>query len=425
MLALHNGYGFGKAHFWTGDHSIAETDTVLVIGRYYNEGEFCKKIKHIRGIIAEHINETSHLLILAKAYDIPVIIADLSEINSISGGCNVFMEAAAEAPGFEICREETMPAAYRKKYDIYLMNKQQKLYLKDVQCISPEGKHTKIVANIVIPEEVHRVAETGGEGIGVFRTEFLFLNRSELPNEEEQFMSYKYVAEHMGNKPVMIRTIDVGGDKKIDYLNVEKEENPFLGCRGIRFSLQNPVIFKQQLRAILRASAFGEVGILLPMVTVLEEVLESKAIIQECKQELDRECLPFHDVKIGIMVEVPAVAYNIHKFAKHADFFSIGTNDLIQYFYAADRTNYKVAYSNQTLTEDIYGLIQHVIEVAHANHIPCAVCGEIAAKPDAIKKLLEFQIDELSVSTSLILETKESVLGTYEGLTTSSAAGGK
>ncbi|WP_025691300.1 phosphoenolpyruvate--protein phosphotransferase [Paenibacillus zanthoxyli] len=410
MISLNNGYAFGKVHIWSYDNEIENEGIILVINKYYNEGVFCKKINCIKGIITLDLSETSHCIILAKSYDIPVIAVNLSEIEKITNDHYIFIEAKAGATNFNLCETRELWDKYQKKCDEYLLEKKKKLYLKDVKCISSNGRETKIFANLIVPEEVHRVVELGGEGIGVYRTEFLFLNRNDLPSEEEQFISYKYVAENMDNKTVVIRTIDIGGDKKIDYLNIEREENPFLGCRGIRFCLRNIDIFKTQLRAILRASVYGNVSILLPMVTTLEEVLESKKIIELCKKELKSEGELFCDVKLGIMVEVPAVAYQIHRFTEHVDFLSIGTNDLIQYFYAADRTNSKVCNLYKQSDEVFFDLIKNVIDIAHSKKISCTVCGEMASNPDTIKRLLEYEIDELSVSTSLILDTKENVI---------------
>ena len=276
--------------------------------------------------------------------------------------------------------------------------------------ITADGKQVELVCNIGKPQDSDMVLERDGEGVGLFRTEFLFMDRTNTPSEEEQFQAYKQVAETMQGKPVIIRTLDVGGDKEIPYLNLEKEENPFLGYRAIRVCLKQKDLYRAQLRALLRASAYGDIRIMVPMVTCLDELRQVKELLCELMKELDQEQIAYNkEIKVGIMVETPAASLMADLLAKEADFFSIGTNDLTQYTMVVDRGNAQVAYLYSAYNPAVLRSIAHVIACGNKAGIPVGMCGEAAADEKLIPLLLAYGLDEFSVSATSVLATRNTI----------------
>jgi phosphotransferase system enzyme I (PtsI) len=274
--------------------------------------------------------------------------------------------------------------------------------------ITKSGKNIEVAANIGSPKDVDKSVEMGADGVGLYRTEFLFLDRTTPSTEEEQFDAYKVVLEKFGGKPVIIRTLDIGGDKQIPYLNLEKELNPFLGVRAIRLCLIRKDLFKTQLRAILKASAFGKARIMYPMIAVKEEITEANKVLEEVKKELKRKKIDFDEnIEVGIMVEIPSAALNAEELSEYVDFFSIGTNDLTQYTFASDRTNENLNYLYQPLHPAVLKLIKMTVDASHKNDKWTGVCGELAGDPNAIPTLVELGVDELSMSPQKIPESKK------------------
>ena len=352
---------------------------------------------------------TSHSAIMARTLEIPAVVGlgDITE--SVKNGDTIIVDGIE---GIVIINpdDETMKIYKEKKHNFEEEKKELKKLL-GIKTITKAGKRIEIAGNIGKPEDVHQVLENGGEGIGLFRTEFLYMDREDMPSEEEQFESYKYVAEKMEGKSVVIRTLDIGGDKKLSYLPMPEEMNPFLGYRAIRICLDRTDIFKIQLRALLRASAFGNIKIMFPMIASLSEFLKAKEILLECMKELKGEGIEFNEnLETGIMIEIPAAAVMSDELAKHVDFFSIGTNDLIQYTLAADRMNEKVSYLYDPMHPAVLKLIKMTIEAAHKEGKWCGMCGEMAGEEEAIPTLLEYGLDEFSMSASSILRAKQIIL---------------
>lgn len=290
---------------------------------------------------------------------------------------------------------------------------QERLLLKEYinkPTVTKSGVKKAVYANIAKAQDVHSAVVNGAEGIGLFRTEFLYMDREDAPSEEEQFEAYSAVAKAMGGREVIIRTLDVGGDKHIPYLQIEKEENPFMGLRAIRYCLKDTALFKTQLKALLRAACFGNIKIMLPLVCTIEEVQSAKALLIECMQELDAQGTEYKkDIKLGIMMETPAAVFVADELAAESDFFSIGTNDLTGYTMAADRGNREVSYLYDSNNPSVLKAIQRIIESAKKAGIPVGMCGEAAADRNMIPKLIEWGLDEFSVSSSAILKTRKAI----------------
>jgi phosphotransferase system enzyme I (PtsI) len=283
--------------------------------------------------------------------------------------------------------------------------------VKHHRILRSDGREVLVVANIGNLREAWFAKENGADGIGLFRTEFLFLGRTEMPGEFEQYEAYRQTAEIFGEEPVTVRTLDAGGDKALPYLRIPPEGNPFLGMRAIRLCLQNPDIFKTQLRAILRASAYGNLRILFPMICSIEELKSTRIILRECMSELDMAGIPYRkNIGVGMMIETPSVAIQVQEFAKEVDFFSIGTNDLTQYTLAVDRGNPLISGLYDGMNPAVQYLIKHTIEAARSGGIPCCMCGELAADPRAIPALAGYGLDEFSVAIDAIAETKARLL---------------
>lgn len=354
--------------------------------------------------------KTSHTAIMAKTLEIPAIVGLQNITSKVKNGDMVIVDGVQGKVIINPDREEI--EEYLTKKEDYLKDKKELEKLKDIKVYGKDGRRIEIAGNIGSPKDIDKVIENGGEGVGLFRTEFLYMNSSKFPTEEEQFAAYREVAEKMGQKPVVIRTLDIGGDKELPYLQFEKEMNPFLGYRAIRLCLDRKDIFKVQLRALLRASAYGNIKIMFPMISNKEEIIASKEVLKECMEELKKEGVPFNsDLQVGIMVEIPAAAVNSEELAEYVDFFSIGTNDLIQYTIAVDRLNEKVAYLYDPFHPAVLKLIKMTIDAAHSKGKWCGMCGEMAGDKDAVLLLASYGIDELSMSATSILSTKKIILG--------------
>lgn len=363
---------------------------------------------NIAGILTEVGGRTSHSAILARAMEIPAVLSIEGICGIVKNGDTVVLDGSK---GEAIVNpDEATVKEFEKKFADYAAEKELLKAYKGKPSQTKDGVKVELVSNIGKPEDADKVVECDGEGIGLFRTEFLFMDRDSVPTEEEQFEAYKKVAETMKGKPVIIRTLDIGGDKAIPYLGLETEENPFLGFRAIRFCLKRRDIYEVQLRALLRASAFGDIKIMVPLVTGVDELRAVKVILEDIKRQLDKDVIAYNkDVKVGVMMETPAACMMADALAKEADFFSIGTNDLTGYTMAVDRGNAKVAYLYSTYNPAVLRAIKRIIECGKAEGIMVGMCGEAAADPKLIPLLLAFGLDEFSVSATSVLKTRKTI----------------
>lgn len=363
---------------------------------------------NIAGILTEVGGRTSHSAILARAMEIPAVLSVEGICGIVKNGDTVVLDGSK---GEAIVNpDEVTVKEFEKKFADYAAEKELLKAYKGKPSETKDGVKVELVSNIGKPEDADKVVECDGEGIGLFRTEFLFMDRDSVPTEEEQFEAYKKVAETMKGKPVIIRTLDIGGDKAIPYLGLETEENPFLGFRAIRFCLKRRDIYEVQLRALLRASAFGDIKIMVPLVTGVDELRAVKVILEDIKRQLDKDGIAYNkDVKVGVMMETPAACMMADALAKEADFFSIGTNDLTGYTMAVDRGNAKVAYLYSTYNPAVLRAIKRIIECGKAEGIMVGMCGEAAADPKLIPLLLAFGLDEFSVSATSVLKTRKTI----------------
>ena len=353
--------------------------------------------------------KTSHSAIMARGMEIPLIVGLNDITTSVKNGDLLIVDGVLG--NVIINPDKNTLKVYQKKKEEYESEKEELKRLINITAITKAGKKIRVAGNIGTPEEVKFVLDNGGDEVGLFRTEVLFLERDRLPSELEQLEDYKYVLEKMQDKPVIIRTLDIGGDKQLPYLPIPEETNPFLGYRAVRLCLDRKDIFSVQLRALLRASAFGNLKIMIPMISSLEEFLAVKELIGQCKKELDQEYLDYNDnIEVGIMIEVPSAAICADELAKYSDFFSIGTNDLIQYTLAADRGNEKVSYLYNPMHPAVLKLIKMTIDAAHKEGKWCGMCGEMAGDESAIKTLVEYGLDEFSMNFSSILKVKKMIL---------------
>ncbi|MFT4104316.1 MAG: phosphoenolpyruvate--protein phosphotransferase [Lacrimispora sp.] len=365
----------------------------------------------VTGIVTELGGKTSHSAILARALEIPAVVALEGVLNKVTEGEDIVLDGSE---GIVIVNpQQSVKEEYAAKREAFIKEKKELEEYIGKPTVTRDGVHVELVANIGKPADVEKVLQYDGEGVGLFRTEFLFMDRSSMPTEAEQYEAYRKVASAMNGKPVIIRTLDIGGDKEIPYMGLEKDENPFLGYRAIRFCLDRKEdVYKPQLRALLMASAFGNIRIMVPMVTCLEEYREAKALVEELKKELDEKGISYKkDIQVGIMVETAAASLMADVFAKEVDFFSIGTNDLTQYTMAVDRGNDKVSYLYSPLNPAVLRSIRHVIECGRKEGIMVGMCGEAASDPLLIPLLLAFGLNEFSMSASAILNARKLITG--------------
>ena len=361
-----------------------------------------------KGFTTDMGGRTSHSAIMARSLEIPAVVGTGNVASIIKNGDVVIIDGV-NGEVF-INPTEDVIEKYKNEQQQLAAQKQQWALLKDEKTITIDGKQVELAANIGTPQDVAGVLDNGGEGIGLYRTEFLYMGREALPTEDEQFEAYKTVLESMGDKPVVVRTLDIGGDKQLPYLNLPEEMNPFLGFRAIRLCLEEQDLFRIQLRALLRASSYGNLKIMFPMIATLEEFRQAKAILLEEKQALQAQGVAVAEqLEIGIMVEIPSTAIIADQFAKEVDFFSIGTNDLIQYTMAADRMNERVSYLYQPYNPAILRLVKMVIDAAHAQGKWAGMCGEMAGDDIAIPLLIGLGLDEFSMSAPSILKARNQV----------------
>lgn len=361
--------------------------------------------KYVKAFVTDIGGRTSHSAIMARSLEIPAIVGTKNITELVSEDDYLIVD------GIEgdviVNPSENQVSEYEKKAKGFADLKKEWDQLRDEPSLTKDGKHVELAANIGTPKDLEGVNNNGGEGIGLYRTEFLYMDSNELPTEDDQYEAYKKVLEGMGERPVVVRTMDIGGDKELPYLELPKEMNPFLGYRAIRVSLDQDAIFRTQLRALLRASVHGTLRIMFPMIATLPEFREAKAILEEEKAKLIDEGVEVSDdIEVGIMVEIPAAAVLADQFAKEVDFFSIGTNDLIQYTMAADRMNERVSYLYQPYNPSILRLIKGVIDAAHKEGKWAGMCGEMAGDQIAVPLLLGLGLDEFSMSATSILKTR-------------------
>lgn len=364
--------------------------------------------ENVAGIITAVGGKTSHSAILARALEIPAVLSVDGIVDKVSDGMTAVVDGCDGICILDPSQEEI--EKYQAKREKYLSDKALLEVYRGKDTVTAGGVKVHLYGNIGNPEDAKQVAACDGEGVGLFRTEFLFMGASELPSEEEQFQAYKAAAETMEGREVIIRTLDVGGDKDIPYLGLEKEDNPFLGFRAVRYCLQNKDSYRVQLRALLRASAFGDIKIMVPLVTCVDEIRSVKALVKELMAELDAENIAYNkDIQVGAMIETPAASLIADLLAKEADFFSIGTNDLTQYTMAVDRGNAKVAYLYSSYNPAVLRSMKNIIEAANAAGIMVGMCGEAAADPLLIPLLISFGLGEFSVSATSVLATRGTI----------------
>lgn len=364
--------------------------------------------ENVAGIITAVGGKTSHSAILARALEIPAVLSVDGIVDKVSDGMTAVVDGCEGICILDPSQEEI--GEYQAKREKYLSDKALLEVYRGKDTVTADGVKVHLYGNIGNPEDAKQVAACDGEGVGLFRTEFLFMGASELPSEEEQFQAYKAAAETMEGREVIIRTLDVGGDKDIPYLGLEKEDNPFLGFRAVRYCLQNKDSYRVQLKSLLRASAFGDIKIMVPLVTCVDEIRSVKALVKELMAELDAENIAYNkDIQVGAMIETPAASLIADLLAKEADFFSIGTNDLTQYTMAVDRGNAKVAYLYSSYNPAVLRSMKNIIEAANAAGIMVGMCGEAAADPLLIPLLISFGLGEFSVSATSVLATRGTI----------------
>lgn len=386
------------------DIASAPSGTVLVAKDLTPSMTSCIVKENIVGIVTEVGGKTSHSAILARAMEIPAVLSVPNAMETFENGQEIIVDGShgevIENPS------DGEIAIYREKTIEYKKEKKELKKFIGKETVTADGVKVELCCNIGKPDDADAVLSKDGEGVGLFRTEFLYMDSSSIPTEEEQFEAYKKTVLKLGDKPLIIRTLDVGGDKDIPYLGLSKEDNPFMGFRAVRYCLHREDVYKPQLRALLRASAFGNIKIMIPLVTCIDEVREVKAMIENIKAELDSESIAYNkDIQVGIMVETPAASLIADLLAEEADFFSIGTNDLTGYTMAVDRGNADVAYLYSAFQPAVLRSIKKIIE--DGKDIMVGMCGEAAADPLLIPLLLAFGLDEFSVSATSVLKTRK------------------
>lgn len=383
-----------------------EPSTIIVTEELTTSDTSSIDLKNVTGIISEIGGPNSHVSIIARNKQIPMIICVEEVTSKIKDNDILILNGNTGEIYINPSIEEMEKYKTQQKTE-----QEEKIRLEEYKnkpAITKDNYQVEISCNIGKPEDMEDVINVGADGIGLFRTEFLFMDSKKMPSEEEQFENYKKIADTMKDKLSIIRTLDAGGDKDIPYLNLEKEDNPFLGYRAIRLCLENIDMFKIQLRAILRASQYGNLAIMFPMISTIEELRKAKELLEECKKELDAKNVLYNkEIKVGMMIEIPASAIMADEFAKECDFFSIGTNDLIQYTLAAERGNTKIANLYTKNHPAVIKLIKHTIDAAHKNGIFCGMCGEAASNIHYVPLLIGLGLDEFSMNSSAVLKTKK------------------
>ncbi|MDU8893198.1 phosphoenolpyruvate--protein phosphotransferase [Staphylococcus aureus] len=386
-------------------------ESVVIVGNDLTPSDTAQLNKEfVQGFATNIGGRTSHSAIMSRSLEIPAIVGTKSITQEVKQGDMIIVDGLNGDVIVNPTEDELI--AYQDKRERYFADKKELQKLRDADTVTVDGVHAELAANIGTPNDLPGVIENGAQGIGLYRTEFLYMGRDQMPTEEEQFEAYKEVLEAMGGKRVVVRTLDIGGDKELSYLNLPEEMNPFLGYRAIRLCLAQQDIFRPQLRALLRASVYGKLNIMFPMVATINEFREAKAILLEEKENLKNEGHDISDdIELGIMVEIPATAALADVFAKEVDFFSIGTNDLIQYTLAADRMSERVSYLYQPYNPSILRLVKQVIEASHKEDKWTGMCGEMAGDETAIPLLLGLGLDEFSMSATSILKARRQING--------------
>ncbi|HDF3200281.1 TPA: phosphoenolpyruvate--protein phosphotransferase [Staphylococcus aureus] len=386
-------------------------ESVVIVGNDLTPSDTAQLNKEfVQGFATNIGGRTSHSAIMSRSLEIPAIVGTKSITQEVKQGDMIIVDGLNGDVIVNPTEDELI--AYQDKRERYFADKKELQKLRDADTVTVDGVHAELAANIGTPNDLPGVIENGAQGIGLYRTEFLYMGRDQMPTEEEQFEAYKEVLEAMDGKRVVVRTLDIGGDKELSYLNSPEEMNPFLGYRAIRLCLAQQDIFRPQLRALLRASVYGKLNIMFPMVATINEFREAKAILLEEKENLKNEGHDISDdIELGIMVEIPATAALADVFAKEVDFFSIGTNDLIQYTLAADRMSERVSYLYQPYNPSILRLVKQVIEASHKEGKWTGMCGEMAGDETAIPLLLGLGLDEFSMSATSILKARRQING--------------
>lgn len=386
---------------------IGTLDAVIVVAHDLSPSDTAQlDTGLIKGFATQIGGGTSHSAVMARALGIPAVVGLGQALEQVEDGDLIVLDGTAGLLCLRPDEEEL--SSYEQKRADWLREKKRQARWAELPTVTQDGHRVELGANIGHPDECRAVQQVGGEGIGLFRSEFLFMNRASMPDEEEQFQAYRQVAQDMNGKPVVIRTLDIGGDKELPYLNLQSELNPFLGYRAIRLCLDREELFLTQLRAILRASHYGSVKLMYPMIATLEEWRAANRLLAEAKETLARAGIPFDPaIEVGLMIEVPAAALASELFARDADFLSIGTNDLIQYTLACDRINEQVSGLYQPFHPAILRLIRQVIDAAHRYGRRVSMCGEMASDPLAIPLLLGMGLDGFSMSASSVLAARE------------------
>lgn len=386
-------------------------ESVVIIGNDLTPSDTAQLNKEfVQGFVTNIGGRTSHSAIMSRSLEIAAVVGTKSITHEVKQGDMVIVDGINGDVIIDPTEDELI--AYQNKRERFFEDKKELQKLRDAETVTVDGEHAELAANIGTPDDLYGVMENGAEGIGLYRTEFLYMGRDQMPTEDEQFEAYKKVLETMKDKRVVVRTLDIGGDKELPYLNLPKEMNPFLGYRAIRLCLDQQDIFRTQLRALLRASAYGKLNIMFPMVATIKEFRDAKAILLEEKDKLTSEGQEVaDDIEVGIMVEIPSTAALADIFAKEVDFFSIGTNDLIQYTMAADRMSERVSYLYQPYNPAILRLVKQVIEASHKEGKWTGMCGEMAGDETAIPLLLGLGLDEFSMSATSILKARRQING--------------
>lgn len=382
------------------------TNEVILIARDLTPSDTAQlNQKFVRGFITNIGGKTSHSAIMARSIEIPAVVGTRDIMSRVKNNDLIILDGISGKVIINPSNKEI--EEYKNKKTNYVNDRNKLKVLRNKETITACGKKIELAANIGSPKDIETVIGNGAEGIGLYRTEFLYMESDDFPTEEEQFIAYKKVCESLNPKPVVIRTLDIGGDKELKYLKTPDELNPFLGHRAIRLCFEEEKMFETQIRALLRASAFGNIKIMFPMIATIGDFRRAKGFVEKIKKEFDNKSIEYNkNIEIGIMVEIPATAILADCFAKEVDFFSIGTNDLIQYTFAADRMNQKVSYLYQPYNPSLLRLIKMVIDSAHAEGKWVGMCGEMAGDPIAIPLLVGLGLDEFSMSATSILKAR-------------------